>query len=53
MPNLAQFSLATNLHHVNAFPVNSMTAILTILVGCVMPATLQNYWMLNVQLVSF
>ena len=30
-----------------------MTAILTILVGCIMPATLQNCWTLNVQLASF
>ena len=53
IPSLAQFSLATERHQVNAFPVNSVTAILTILVGYVMPATLQNYWTLNVQLASF
>ena len=52
-PNLAQFSLATERHHVNAFPISSVTAILTILVGCVTPATSQNCWMLNVQLASF
>ena len=52
-PNLAQFSLATDRHHVNAFPVKSVTAILTISVGCVTPATSQNYWTLNVQLASF
>ena len=53
IPNLAQFSFATDRHHINAFPVKSMTAILTILVGCVTPATSQNYWTLNVQLASF
>ena len=46
-PNLAHFLLATDRHHVNAFPVSSMTAILTISVGCVMPATSQNCWMLK------
>ena len=34
-------------------PVSSVTAILTILVGCITPATSQNCWMLNVQLASF
>ena len=53
MPNLAQFSLATDLHHVNAFLINSVTAIFTILVGCIMPATSQKYWTLNVQFASF
>ena len=52
-PNLAQFSFATDHHHVNTFPLKSMTAILTILVSCVTPATSQNYWTLNVQLASF
>ena len=52
-PNLAQFSFATDRHHVNAFPINSVTAILTILVGCITPATSQNCWTLNVQLASF
>ena len=53
IPNLAQFSLATDRHHVNAFPVSSVTAILTISMVCVTPATSQNCWMLNVQLASF
>ena len=53
MPNLAKFSLATDLYHVNAFPIISVTAILTILVGYITPATLQNYWTLNVQFASF
>ena len=53
MPNLAQFSLATDLHHINTFPINSVTAILTISVGYLTPATLQNYWTLNVQFDSF
>ena len=53
IPNLAQFSFATDRHQVNAFPVSSVTAILTISVGCVTPATSQNCWTLNVQLASF
>ena len=53
MPNLAQFSFATDLHQVRAFPVNSVTAILTILVSYVTPTTSQNYWTLNVQFASF
>ena len=53
LPNLAQFLLATDRHHVNAFPVSSVTAILTISVVCVTLATSQNCWMLNVQLASF
>ena len=53
IPNLAQFSLATDRHHVNAFLISIMTAILIISVVCVTPATLQNCWTLNVQLASF
>ena len=37
MPNLAQFSLATDLHQVRALPVSKVTAILTISIGCVTP----------------
>ena len=34
-------------------PVSKVTAILTISVGCITPATSQNCWTLNVQLASF
>ena len=53
MPNLAQFWFATECHQVRALPVSKVTAILTISVGCVTPATWQNYWTLNIQFTSF
>ena len=53
IPNLAQFSLATKRHQVRALPISKVTAILTISVSCVTPATSQNCWTLNVQLASF
>ena len=53
IPNRAQFSFATDLHQVKAFPVSKVTAILTTSVVCVTPATSQNCWTLNVQLANF
>ena len=52
-PTLPNSHWLPNLHQVNAFPVKQVTAILTISIGCVTPATSQNYWTLNVQLASF
>ena len=45
--------MVTDLHHIKVLPVNRVTAILTISVGYVTPATSQNCWMLNVQFASF
>ena len=42
-PKFGPISLATDLHHVEAFPVSRVTAILTTSVVCITPATSQNY----------